>query len=73
MPQVQGFEPALGEEIRSHVLNTYKNHNNSLDRLIAGVRKIIRESGGKQPLSFKSVMYLPRDKGGCGLRSWAEI
>lgn len=31
------------------------------------VRKIICKSGGKHPLSFTTVMYLSRDKRGCGL------
>ena len=32
-------------------------------------RKIISESGGKHPLSSTAVLYLPREKGGRGLRS----
>ena len=31
-------------------------------------RKIIRENGGKHPLSSTAVMYLAREKGGRGLR-----
>ena len=34
IPQLQGLDPAVGEEIRSHELNIHNNHNNSLDRLI---------------------------------------
>ncbi|PFX32789.1 Cofilin/actin-depolymerizing factor-like [Stylophora pistillata] len=38
----------------------------SIDR---EARKIICENGGKHPLSSTAMLYLPRDKGGRGLRS----
>ena len=34
-----------------------------------GARKIIVENGGKHPASPTSLLYLPREKGGRGLRS----
>ena len=33
------------------------------------VRKIIVENGGKHPASLTSLLYVPREKGGRGLRS----
>ena len=32
-------------------------------------RKIVTEGGGKHPFGTTSLLYLPRDKGGSGLRS----
>ena len=32
-------------------------------------RKIVTEGGGKHPCGTTSLLYLPRDKGGRGLRS----
>ena len=32
-------------------------------------RKLISENSGIHPLSFSAVLYLPRDKGGRGLKS----
>ena len=38
-------------------------------RIDTQARKIISENGGKHPLGSTALLYLPRETGGCGLKS----
>ena len=41
----------------------------NLKKINRKVRKIIVENGGKHPYSSTAILYMPREKGGRGLRS----
>ena len=43
-----------------------------LKRLDRETRKIVVENGGKHPSGSTAILYMPREKGGRGLRSIKE-
>ena len=43
-----------------------------LKRLDKETRKIVVENGGKHPSGSTAILYMPREKGGKGLRSIGE-